>query len=57
MNRRWFHTQRLCSTSASERQLVSMNLPSAAINERVSIRNVGVISREAGIQLQRELLQ
>lgn len=37
------------SASASERRRVSMNLPSTDISERINIRNVGVISREAGI--------
>lgn len=50
MNRRWFHRKRLCSTSASERQLVSMNLPSTDISEKTNIRNVGVISREAALE-------
>lgn len=49
MNRRWFHKQRLCSTSSSDRWLVSTNLPSTDISERINIRPVGVISREEGI--------
>ena len=45
MNRRWFHRQKPCSASASVRWLVSLNLPSMDISERINIRNVGVIHR------------
>jgi len=49
INRRPFHRQRLCLTSASERWLGSMNLPSVDISERINMRNIGVIGREAGV--------